>query len=308
MGGHAIATLTDDSIGSSLPVMASARAGGNAKQDVHDFWNAAACGERAYAIGPDDIARLDAQAGERFRLEPYLRAFARFEGGRDKDVLEVGVGMGADHLEWARARPRSLSGIDLTERAIALTRARFVAAGLLSDLQVADAEALPFADASFDIVYSWGVLHHTPDTARAFREVGRVLRPGGIARLMIYHRWSLTGLMLWGRHGLLRGRPATTLAEIYDRCLESPGTKAYTRSEAEALCRQAGLACPVVRIQLNHGDLLEGAVGQRHGGPMLSLAKALWPRRVFRRLTPYLGLYLLVEARKPLGDAPATAA
>jgi len=58
---------------------------------------------------------------------------------------------------------------------------------------------------------------------------------------MIYHRWSLTGLMLWAWYGLLRGRPATSLNEIYRRHLESPGTKAYTRAEAEALRRRAGL-------------------------------------------------------------------
>jgi ubiquinone/menaquinone biosynthesis C-methylase UbiE len=278
--------------------MVAKHGSGNAKQNVHDFWNAAACGEQGYAIGPDEMARLEAQAAARYRLEPYLRPFARFEDGRDKDVLEIGVGMGADHVEWARTRPRSLAGIDLTERAIGFTQARLAAAGLISKLQVADAEELPFPDARFDLVYSWGVLHHSPDTAKAFREVGRVLRPGGIARIMIYHRWSLTGLMLWGQYGLLRGRPATPLTEIYDRYLESPGTKAYSRAEAEALCRQAGLASPHVVIQLNHGDLLEGAVGQRHAGPALALARAIWPRRMLRRLTPFLGLYLLVHARK----------
>jgi hypothetical protein len=80
--------------------------------------------------------------------------------------------------------------------------------------------------------------------------------------------------------------------------LESPGTKAYTRADAEALCLQAGLTSPVIRIQLNHGDLLEGAVGQRHGGTLLDAAKTLWPRRLLRRLAPFLGLYLLIEARK----------
>ena len=269
-----------------------------AKDAVHDFWNAASCGEEAYAIGPDEVTRLETQVQARYRLEPYIRPFARFEDARDKDVLQIGVGMGADHLEWARACPRSLAGVDLTERAIRFTQARFAAAGLVSKLQVADGEKLPFDDATFDLVYSWGVLHHSPDTAKAFREVGRVLRPGGVARIMIYHRWSLTGLMLWARYGLLRGRPTKSLTEIYSRHLESPGTKAYTRSTAKALCHQAGLGALAIRVQLNHGDLLEGAVGQRHGGILLDSAKKLWPRRVFRWLTPFLGLYLLIEAHK----------
>jgi ubiquinone/menaquinone biosynthesis C-methylase UbiE len=267
---------------------------GRAKRDIHDFWSASACGE-AYAIGPDQNSRQEAQAKARYGLEPYLRPFAKFEDGRGRDVLEIGIGMGADHVEWARSQPRSLTGIDLTERAIEFTRARLATAGLASNLVVADAENLPFADESFDLVYSWGVLHHSPDTAAAFREVGRVLRPGGIARIMIYHSWSLTGLMLWTRYGLLRGRPTVPFSEIYDQHLESPGTKAYSKAEAEGLCKQAGLVNPAIRTQLNHGDLLEGQVGRRHGGSLLPYAKKLWPRWLFHRLTPFLGLYLLIE-------------
>ena len=121
-----------------------------AKQAVHDFWERASCGEEAYAHGGSSRERLEAQARTRYELEPYIRQFARFESGRGLDVLEVGVGMGADHLEWARHMPRSLSGIDLTERAIAHTATRLALYGLRSDLRVADAEKLPFRDASFD--------------------------------------------------------------------------------------------------------------------------------------------------------------
>ena len=74
-------------------------------------------------------------------------------------------------------------------------------------MKEADAEHLPFPDDSFDIVYSWGVLHHSPDTPQAFSEAHRVLRPGGTLRAMIYHRPSIVGLMLWARYGFAAGRP-----------------------------------------------------------------------------------------------------
>jgi ubiquinone/menaquinone biosynthesis C-methylase UbiE len=106
------------------------------------------------------------------------------------------VGLRADHAEWAKASPRTLVGIDLTSRGIECTRIRFDLFNLRSKLLVADAETLPFASESLDIVYSWGVLHHTPRTEDAVREVARVLRPGGMARIMIYHRYSLVGAML----------------------------------------------------------------------------------------------------------------
>jgi ubiquinone/menaquinone biosynthesis C-methylase UbiE len=174
-------------------------------QRVRDFWEATPCGE-VYAQGWSPGERLEAQARARYALEPCIRAFAGFEDGRQRDLLEIGVGMGADHLEWAKAAPRSLTGVDLTRPAIAVTHERLVLHGLRSRLLVTDAERLPFRDASFDLVCSWGVVYHSPDTAAAVREIARVLRPGGRARVMIYQRRSLVGLMLWLRYGLLAGR------------------------------------------------------------------------------------------------------
>jgi hypothetical protein len=72
------------------------------KAEVRDFWDAASCDE-IYAEGLDAKQRFSRQAEARCRLEPYIRAFARFGEGSGQDVLEIGVGMGADHLEWARS-------------------------------------------------------------------------------------------------------------------------------------------------------------------------------------------------------------
>jgi SAM-dependent methyltransferase len=264
------------------------------KAAVHDFWNKAACGE-VYTAGSTLAEQLAAQARARYELEPYLHEFARFEEAAGLDVLEVGVGMGADHLELAKARPKSLWGVDLTERAIDFTRNRLALNGFESNLRVADAESLPYADQSFDLVFSYGVLHHSPDTARAIQEVWRVLRVGGRARIMIYHKWSMVGLMLWARYGLLKGR-ISSLDEIYAAHLESPGTKAFTVADARAMCSRFKQVD--ARSQLGFGDLLEGAVGQRHAGPLLSVAKAIWPRRLIRRALPRWGLLLLIDAVK----------
>jgi ubiquinone/menaquinone biosynthesis C-methylase UbiE len=266
------------------------------KEGVRLFWEKMSCGE-IYAEGDSLAAQLESQARQRYELEPYLRGFARFEDARGLDVLEVGVGMGADHCELARCSPRSLAGVDFTERAVEFTRERLSLYGFASDLRQADAEKLPFEDRSFDLVYSWGVLHHSPDTQKAVDEVWRVLRPGGRARIMIYHKWSIVGLLLWARYGLAKGRPFISLREIYAQHLESPGTKAYTVREAEQMFRR--FTEVRIRPQLAFGDLLEGQVGQRHRGLALSLAKGLWPRSFIRRALPRLGLGLLIEARHP---------
>lgn len=266
-----------------------------AKHDVESYWDAQSCGE-VYAVGEDVPARFAALRAARYGLEPYIPDFAEFSTGAGRDVLEIGVGMGCDHGRWAEAGPKSLAGIDLTGRAIDFTGTHLTALGLQSRLRTADAENLPFADDSFDIVYSWGVLHHSPDTPRAITEVLRVLRPGGTARVMIYHTRSLTGYMLWARYGLLAGRLFRPLRDIYAHHLESPGTKAYSVAEARELF--AGFTDIDVQIQLNHGDLLQGEVGQRHRGLLLRIAKALWPRPLIRTLFRRHGLYLMIRAWK----------
>jgi SAM-dependent methyltransferase len=265
------------------------------KAEVRDFWDRASCGEDLYLAG-QDASDFDAQAAGRYRLEPYIADFARFDEAKGKSVLEIGVGLGADHERFARAGAK-LSGIDLTPRAITNTKSRFAAHGLESDLRVGDAEALPFADDSFDIVYSWGVIHHSPQTHKAAGEILRVLKPGGRFSVMIYQRHSMVGYMLWLRYALAAGKPFTSLDTIYAAHLESPGTKAYSPAQAKALFASA----TNVRVSsvLTHGDLLEGAAGQRHEGKVLAFARTIWPRRLIKALLPNHGLFLMIDGIKP---------
>ena len=146
------------------------------------------------------------------------------------------------------------------------------------------------------MVYSWGVIHHSPDTPKAVSEIFRVLKPGGIGRVMIYHKWALVGLMLWLRYGLAVGRPFRSLADIYASHLESPGTKAYSLPEARQLFQD--FRDVDISTVLTHGDLLESAAGQRHQGFVLTIARRLWPRTLLRRLFPKAGLFMLIQARK----------
>ncbi len=264
------------------------------KKEVHDFWNDASCGEKLLLDASDKAGYLT-QMRKRYELEPYIENFAGFADSHNLKILEVGVGLGADHQRFAQAGAQ-MTGIDLTERAVEHTSKRLGLFGLKSDLRVADAESLPFGDESFDFVYSWGVLHHSPNTERAINEVWRVLRLGGRARVMIYHKHSLVGYMLWLRYALLAGKPWLSLGDIYSRYLESPGTKAYTVDEARRLFRR--FAEVKVTTVLTHGDLLDSEAGQRHRGWLLSTAKRLWPRRLLRMVLPGHGLFMLIEARK----------
>ncbi len=159
-----------------------------------------------------------------------------------------------------------------------------------------DAENLDFPEGSFDQVYSWGVLYHRSDTPRAVAEVWRVLKRGGQARVMIYHKASVIGLMLWLRYGLLVGRPWRSFADLYAHHLESPGTKAYTISEARKLCSRFS-QCDITTM-LTHGDLLTSDAGQRHRGVLLNVARVLWPRWLIRRFFARNGLFMLIRVVK----------
>ncbi len=111
---------------------------------------------------------------------PELMGFNQFSGAK---LLEIGCGMGTDLLQFAKGGAHC-HAVDLTPRSVEITRHRFGLYGFKGLFAISDGERLPFRDNSFDVVYSNGVLHHTPDTAGAIKEVHRVLRPGGIAKVM----------------------------------------------------------------------------------------------------------------------------
>ncbi len=148
----------------------------------------------------------------------------------------------------------------MTERAVDHTRKRLACFGLKSRLVSGDAEALNFAENTFDLVYSWGVTHHSLDTKIAAQEVLRVLKPGGEFKVMVYSRYSMLDFMLWLRYALFAGWPFRSLTDIYACHLESPGTKAYTRQEAADPV--SGSEAPRIETVLTHGNLLEGKARQ----------------------------------------------
>jgi ubiquinone/menaquinone biosynthesis C-methylase UbiE len=261
---------------------------------VHDFWNEKSCGE-IYAIGGSLSEQYQSEIKKRYELEPYIKDFAQFELFNNLDVLEIGVGMASDHSSIAYSSPKNLYGVDLTERAVEHTKARFKALGLSTNVTIDNAENLTFKDNQFDAIYSWGVLHHSINTPKCFDEVYRVLKPGGYAKIMIYHKYSPTGLMLWLRYGLFRFK---SMKSIYSDYLESPGTKAYTLKEAKELT--AKFQNVDLQVQICFGDLLEGEAGQRHNGLILSIARIIYPRRFIKWLSKKIpfGLYLLINVKK----------
>jgi ubiquinone/menaquinone biosynthesis C-methylase UbiE len=117
------------------------------------------------------------------------------------DVLEIGVGNGS-HAGLLARHAKSFTGIDLTEYAVKSTTERMKVFGTNAKILQMDAEKLDFPDQSFDFIWTWGVIHHSSDTRAILKQMHRVLRPGGSAVVMVYHRnfWEY-----YVRRGLLRG-------------------------------------------------------------------------------------------------------
>jgi ubiquinone/menaquinone biosynthesis C-methylase UbiE len=289
------------------------------KARVRDFWQANPCGAKfaKAEIGTREFfAELEAH---RYATEWHIPEVIDFGRWRGSQVLEVGCGLGTDAVSFAR-HGALYTGVDLTEASIALARKRFALEGLTAELRTADAENLPFADASFDLVYSHGVLHHTPDTQRAINEVHRVLRPGGTAMVMLYHKNSFNyhvNIMTFRRLGVrllkfgwgpavvhrLTGEEEVRLRQLQKLYREDPQqllsseeflnqntdgagnplARVYTREEAGAMFSMFS----EVRTELHF-------LNKR----WIPLVGSLIPRSVERRLASEMGWHLWIIAWK----------
>ncbi len=171
------------------PVPRTTQKDSDLKERVRAFWQAHPCGSKFSDAEIGSREFFDRVEQHRYVKEWHIPVAADFASTRGLRVLEIGCGVGTDGLQFARAGA-TYTGVDLTEAAVDLGRKNFESAGARGEFRVSDAENLDFADESFDIVYSHGVLHHTPDIEAAVREIHRVLKPGGRAIVMLYHRGS----------------------------------------------------------------------------------------------------------------------
>lgn len=263
------------------------------KAEAVKQWDADPCGaNRSFEFGtPEFFERVER---ERYvEYAPWMQTAIGFDRHSGKRVLEVGFGLGTDYVSFARGGARCF-GIDLTPTHVDATRRRLREMRYPLRLTRGDAEALPFRDGSFDVVYSFGVLHHTPGIQAAIGEIYRVLRPGGEAIVGLYHRDSA---IFWGYYflvlGVLRGG---FLREGYRSTL--------SRIE----CREHSDAVPLVRVYSRgrvrrmFSDFGEVNVETHH----FSFDQAKGPGRIakrfFAKLEPALernfGWYLVVRGRK----------
>jgi SAM-dependent methyltransferase len=169
--------------------MTNLRSQSDIKRQVRDFWDAKPCGVKNSQATPGTREFYDEIEQHRYREEFHIPLIAEFEQHSNERVLEIGGGVGTDGRQYATHGTHYIDA-DLSLNSLLNARQNFEVHEVTGYFAQADAEKLPFPDDSFDLVYSHGVLHHTPNTLQAINQGYRVLRPGGKIIIMLYARES----------------------------------------------------------------------------------------------------------------------
>lgn len=263
------------------------------KQEAIKQWTEDPCGmSRVRDFEPESKEFYERIDESRYgQYAPWMKSTLVFHNYPGKKVLEVGFGMGTDLFQFALAGS-DVTGIDLSPAHLDIAKKRFSLYGKDADLRLGDAEKIPFSDATFDVVYSFGVIHHTPDANMAMDEIYRVLKPGGRAIIGVYHKWSAFFLLsvllpyLW-RLRFLKESYRQTLSQIEhrehsDAC---PLVKVYSRRGLRQLLQNLD----EVHIECKH-------LKRFHFGP----ARRFMTNESCRKLESTLGWYLIAKCRKRL--------
>ena len=170
----------------------------NAKlEEVQSFWNQQPCNIKHSnkEIGTKEY--FDEVEKRKYFVEPHIPDFAEFQRWKNREVLEIGCGIGTESINFARAGAK-LTVLDLSEKSIDITKTRFQIFGLTARFIQGNAECLSkyVDDQNFDLVFSFGVIHHTPNPALVIQEIKKIIKPEGELRLMLYSRYSSKNLMI----------------------------------------------------------------------------------------------------------------
>lgn len=198
------------------------------KQAAIDQWTADPCESPAATAEPGTAAYFEQVRRAREDYGPWMAEALDYRGAAGLKVLDVGCGQGIDLVGFAQAGAE-VTGIDLTPRHVELANTHLDAVGLSGHIVRGDAESMPFPDGSFDRVSSNGVLHHTPNMEASLREIRRVLRPGGQARILVYNRSSVH---YWVQQFLFEGVIRRALIE--ERGMEGVLSRGVERSSIGA--------------------------------------------------------------------------
>ncbi|MEM4296996.1 MAG: class I SAM-dependent methyltransferase [Nitrososphaerota archaeon] len=210
---------------------------------VQAYWNKRPCNIRHSPKPIGTREYFDEVEARKYFVEPHIPRFAEFPRWKGKRVLEIGCGIGTDTINFAR-HGAEVTAIDLSEKSLEIAQKRAEVYGLQDRIRFihANAEELSrFVPVEpYDLIYSFGVLHHTPDPLRAYRELRQYCHSDTLLKVMVYHRYAWKVLWIILKYGRGQFWRAKELIARYSEAQEgSPVTYTYTRKEISQLLRAA---------------------------------------------------------------------
>jgi SAM-dependent methyltransferase len=166
-------------------------------KDVKDFWNNRPCNIKHSQKELGTKEYFDEVAKKKFTVEPHILTFSSFPSWQGKKVLEIGCGLGTVAINFA-AFGADYTGVELSEESLKLAKQRFDVYDQTGTFFSGNAEELSsfVPEEKYDLIYSFGVIHHSPHPEKIISEIKKYMHKDSILKIMLYAKDSWKNYMI----------------------------------------------------------------------------------------------------------------
>jgi 2-polyprenyl-3-methyl-5-hydroxy-6-metoxy-1,4-benzoquinol methylase len=264
---------------------------------VRQYWDNRPCNVRHSPLPVGSREYFDEVEARKYFVEPHIPGFAEFDRWKGKRVLEIGCGIGTDTVNFARAGAEVVA-CDLSVESIKIARQRAQVFGLAElitfvNTNAEQMEEVP-ADRPFDLVYSFGVIHHTPKPELVLESARRRMSAGSKLKVMVYnrHSWKVAGIVIGHCKGRF-WRVDELIAEQSEAQTGCPVTFTYTKDTVRDLIEPPGFKVDDIRIDHIFPYRVKEYVEYRYEK---RFPFRVMPAPMMRKLERSVGWHLLVDA------------
>lgn len=265
-------------------------------EKVQSYWNARPCNIRHSPSPVGTRQYFDEVEARKYFVEPHIPLFAEFEQWRGKKVLEIGCGLGTDTISFARAGAQ-VTAVDLSTESLALAKKRAEVFGL-DNITFLQANAEHLSDyvpvERYDLVYSFGVIHHTPHPERVIEQIHRYMDRESTFKIMVYHRTSWKVFWMLMKYGKKPGETLDELIALYSEAETGcPVTYSYTAETVREFLK----GFDIIDTRIDHIFPYSIPEYKKYGYKKVWYFRYL-PQALFRLMEQRWGWHLCVTARK----------
>ena len=269
-------------------------------QDVKTYWNSRPCNLKhsTKTIGTKEY--FNEVEKRKFFVEPHLVQFADFPSVKGQTIMEIGCGLGTTMVNFAKAGAKKITAIDLSDASIYLAKQNAEVNGVneIVDFYNVDAEELSQHSPKeyYDLIFSFGVIHHSPHPEKILKEVHKFLSPNGKLKIMLYHRYSWKVFWIVMKYGKCQFWKLSKLVAKHSEAQTGcPITYIYSKKEATRLLNSAGFK--ITHIEVDH--IFPYKISEYVKYQYVKEWYFRWmPKKLFRYLGKKIGWYLCITAIK----------